>query len=617
MSCACPSCFKERGAKVGDKLYVKPEKIAIEGTLPPDLAESLKYGKFEVLKTETDNKSGEPSAMLKMPVGIGNKVKVNGQEVWGWFVFNEDLYGDEEPEKEAGKKPKEKHGASGSMSTQKFKCGDIITTKVSNLPSGVSEAELKKGFRVLGIDGTTLIVEVTSRKADSRTKYGPSTWHVSFSDAVLAKEHKIAVGDWVRLKNEFKYDLDRRLTENDHFHGYKILEIKGTQVTLEMPAARGYGYTDAKHPGKLLATIDISKVEAAPPMKHRKGDRIRVNEGCFPSRIASKWRRQAAEIVEVTGSFNYGFEYTLKLPDDTTMRVNEAQEIQLQKEGSSVSSEYKEGMKVKVDEEYRDDELPDSLSASAKGKAFKILQVTYDAVLVEMPKTCKEAEYDEDYKCRTWWVGKDYLEEVEEKMAKRERDDRSEMSFGERLAANAEAGAVRTVGRKLVCAVKAGILRALEASAKNDKMSDEQIASGMAMFTRFMESQLGNAMISASLGIAIQQLGPQLANYIEAFADDRVQNLADDMQAEGVAIVMEKVVDTALEHILPEVGEVLKGLPPKKKDKKVRVATETGGRKKKLVSIKVGNTEALAHSDEDEEEEEEEVQVPAARSRAA
>ena len=84
---------------------------------------------------------------------------------------------------------------------------------------------------------------------------------------------------------------------------------------------------------------------------------------------------------------------------------------------------------------------------------------------------------------------------------------------------------------------------------------------------------------------------------------------------------MEKVVDMVTEYILPDVADILKGLPPKKKDKKdskVRVATETGKTRRK--TIKVGGVEAhvdVEHDgNDDDEEEEEQIKVPA-RHKAA
>lgn len=595
-----------RNPKTGMNVRMKPEKAAERGVLPPELAESLKSGKFEVLKLQTENKTGRPSALLKMPEGVGEQQNVDGRKLWAWYVFNDDIM-EEEPEK----------GKPEVVSDPtKIKAGDVVkTTNYSEL--GYSEAQNKE-FRVLGIDGDRyLIIEALEGKGDLRSVCGTNTWRMTRATAILVKEYKFATGQYVKIKAEKLAEVSGKLNANDQLHGYKILEIRGTKAVVEVPPTRGVGYNDAKHPGKLVLELDLSKFEAAPPLKVRRGDKIKIKPDYIPARIPNRQKRQRMEVVEVLGDFN-GFEYNVKLPDGSTVRVNENKVILPNKE-AAVGSKFKKGMKVKVQEDYRSAELPESLSESARSKAFEVLEADEynDTVLVKMPKNCDECEWDEDRNCRVWYVGKAYLED---NMTKRGSNnggsERSEMGFGERLAANAEKGAIKTVGRKLTKAVKSGILRALEAGAKADKMDDSQIASGLAMFTRFMETEFGNAMVSAAIGMAIQQAAPQLANYIEAFADDRVQDLADEMQSDGVATVMESIIDVALEHILPEVGEVLKGLPPKKSSKKVRVATETAAsKKKKKETISVGKHEVEIETDEDDEEEEE-IKVPAKHSRA-
>lgn len=604
-----------RNPKVGMFVKVKPDKAVEPGLLPVELAANLRLGSFEIIKCQPD-KSGKPGSALKMPDGIGESFTVNGRQQWAWFVYDDDIAEEEE----------EKKGPKAVSAPYTFKAGDIVkSTYLADLGSRFTDAENKKGFRILGADGSYLVIEVPEGKGELRDSLGRHTLKIRSDRAALVKEFKFEKGAWVKVKYEHQAELSGRLNAFDHNqHGFRILEIRGTKAVLEMPPDRACGVTDSKHPGKLVHLVELSKLEGAIPLQYRRGDKIRIKSEHLPYSLTEQQKRQKMEIVEVSGYIG-SLEYTVKLPNGQRNRYSEGRCLHPNKE-AKVNSKFKKGMKVKVQEAYLNAELPDSMSDAAKRKAFEVLEADEydDQVLIKVPNNIDEADESEEYGCRVWYVGKAYLEE-NTKMSKRNRDgvERSDMGFGERLAANAEKGAVRTVGRKLVCAVKAGILRALEASAKTDKMSDEQIASGLAMFTRFMESQLGNAMISASLGIAIQQLGPQLAQYIDAFADDRVQDLADDMQAEGVAIVMEKVIDTALEHILPEVGEVMKGLPPKKKTK-VRVATETAKTKTKRKLVKVGNVEAYAdvehHGDSDEEEdeeEEEEIKLPARHAKAA
>lgn len=599
-----------RNPKVGMNVKVKPDKAIEPGLLPVELAESLRLGKFEIIKCQSD-KSGRPGSALKMPEGIGEPFTINGRQTWAWFVYDDDIAEEEE----------EKKSPKAVSAPYTFKVGDTVKSNyLADLGSKFTDAENKKGFRILGVDSSYLIIEVAEGKGELRDSFGKNTMKIRTDRAALVKEFKFEKGAYVKLKYEHLGELSSRLTSFDHnVHGFRILEIRGTKAILEMPINRGCGVTDAKHPDKLVAAVELSKLEGTVPLVYRRGDKIRVKADYLPYSLTDSQKRQKMEIIEVSGYIG-SLEYTVKMPNGTNQKFGEGRCLYPNKEASKVDSKFKKGMKVKVQEDYRNAELPDSMSDAAKQKAFEVLEADEynDQVLIKVPNNVEEADESEEYGCRVWYVGKAYIEE-NGKMSKRERNgvDRSEMTFSDRAAASLEKGAIKTVGRKLTNAVKAGLLRGLEASALAEGTDSAEIQSGLKMFKSFMESNMGNALISSLIGLAIQQGAGHLAQYVEAFEDPRVQDLADEMTSEGAAIVMEKVVDMVTEYILPDVADILKGLPPAKKvtkkDTKVRVATTTSAKKKGV--MKLAGHEVEIEGDGDEEEEEE-IKVPA-KHRAA
>lgn len=613
--------MKMRNPKVGMNVKVKPEKAVEPGLLPVELAESLRLGKFEIIKCQSD-KSGKPGSALKMPEGIGEAFTVNGRQTWAWFVYDDDIAEEEE----------EKKGPKAVSAPYTFKVGDTVkSTYLADLGSKFTDAENKKGFRILGVDGSYLIIEVAEGKGELRDSFGKNTMKIRTDRAALVKEFKFEKGAYAKLKYEHQGELSSRLNSFDHnIHGYRILEIRGTKAILEMPKNRACGVSDAKHPDKLVATVELSKLEGTVPLVYRRGDKIRVKADHLPYSLTDSQKRQKMEIVEVSGYMG-SLEYTVKMPNGQTQKFGETRCLYPNKEASKVDSKFKKGMKVKVQEDYRNAEFPDSMSDAAKQKAYEVLEASddeYNQVLIKVPDSVDEADESEEYGCRVWYIGKAYIEE-NVKMSKRERNgvDRSEMTFSDRAAASLEKGAIKTVGRKLTNAVKAGLLRGLEASALAEGTDSAEIQSGLKMFKSFMESNMGNALISSLIGLAIQQGAGHLAQYVEAFEDPRVQDLADEMTSEGAAIVMEKVVDMVTEYILPDVADILKGLPPKKKETtKKRIHTETAKPKTKRKLVKLGNgvsayADVEHHGDDDseeeDEEEEEEIKVPAHRAKAA
>lgn len=611
-SCGSPNCNlcpKESVPAIGSRIFLKPEKIAKEGTLPPNLSEAEKNGSFKIL--QSDNSEVELSFFLEMPVGKGRPMVVNGQDKYVWAVYLSDI----QEEKSSSPAHKDKEKKEETMNA--IRGGDIIkTTTPNSLSLGVSKEDNEKGFRVLGVDDKGIYVDIPNNKGDLRPQYGSSTNLIEPKNAVVVQKHKLKVGDHVRIPRKNRSsDLPRNLNESDHFHGFKILGIDGKVLVLEVP--RDLGLRDSKYPGKSVCRVAEDAVELAPPMKARKGDKVRVKKDYIPRGIPKQFHDQDVEVVEVVGDdFRY-LEWQVRWPDGTVNTFSESRldfpvdtknskkktsKVSSKTQEESVSSEssnFKEGMKVKIRDRSKH-ALPDSFSDKERDKSFKILSIDEDddQVFLEMPKNCKEAEYDDEFECRVWSMGLSDLEETN--MAK------SRGTVTERFVANAEKGAVKAVGRKLTKATKAGILRAADAAARAQGMNEGQVAAGIQMFTAFMESEFGNAFVSGLLGMALAHLAPQLP--VPALQDERLQDLADEMSSEGSAIVMEKVVDMVMTYIAPGFSDILQGLPPKKEVTKVRVATEGKAKSKKKGSMKIGNHEVEVEGEHEAEAEEEAVE---------
>jgi len=604
MACACADCFRITGPSLGMKVHVKPEKLLVKGTLPPDLGESAKVGKFEIVDLQMDNRTNRPSAALKMPNGIGNEMTVDGSKVWAWFVYNDDIFGEEDPTKKPTHQEAPKPVAKPSVATAvktAFKPGDIVEIKDNTTVDYISAEGNKKGFLVLGLDSYgNLILDTGTEKGDSRGDYGRRTTRVSAMNATLVKEAKVKVGDYLRAKPGQRGNFSGAVTQGDHNIGFKLLEIRGDNAVLETPSNKSYGSIDSKHSGVRVQMIPLSVLDIAPPMVCRVGDSVRVDTQHIPSRISRKLARQKMKVLEIVGSHE-SFEYTIRLPDGSSYRILDNKLAKNKEEGAVAS--IKNGMKIRIQEAYRDSELPDSLTTSVKAGLFEVVDTDYDSICVKLPKNCTDAEVDSDYGCKVWWVNKNYVEE--KTMTKRERGesaDRTGMGFMERSALNVEKGAIKTVGRKLTKAVKGGILRAAEAAGKSNGMDESQLNAGLKMFTVFMEGEFGGALVSTLLGIALAQGAPHLAGMFPVFDDDRVEDMADDMQSEGMAVVMEKAIDLAMTYIAPDIANIFQGLPPKKsevKNKKVRIATDSKAKKKD--TMKVGKHD-VAMPDVEEEE---------------
>ena len=84
-----------------------------------------------------------------------------------------------------------------------------------------------------------------------------------------------------------------------------------------------------------------------------------------------------------------------------------------------------------------------------------------------------------------------------------------------------------------------------------------------------METEIGNALISLLIGVVLTKIpNEQILN------NTHVQNIADELQADGFAIAGEQIFDTIFAGMIPELLPILQGKSATKKIKKTRVKVE-------------------------------------------
>lgn len=606
------------------QLYLKRDRALKEGILPPELSDAVKLGMFKVVALDEANSK---SAALAMPGNAGIPLPINGKTTQVWWVHNTDLYGENQPrteEKASTDKSNTSTADPASTKTQpQIKAGDIVKLKDrSYLPSSISQEEHERGFRVVNCSYSNVVIELPNGKGDLRESSGKSTYAVRTEKVSLHKSYKFKIGDYVRVLSTGRGNLYSSLSSSDYFHGFKILGWDDKEVVLEMPPGKGNQGT-GKYSGKTIRKISREYIEYAPDMDYRVGDKIKLKRSYIPDRIPKKDRWKKAEITEVLGDFG-GFRYTLKLSDGTKITATSDKfDVNVKNDSeqeNSMGFKFKKGMKVSIKEDRKYD-LPDALDSKARSGTFEVLDFDErdDDVVLKMPSSCNDAEFDSEYNCRVWHIDVNAIE-VKGSQGKTEgksmakKIDRSSAGFVERLQANAEQGAIKTAGRKLTKMAKAAILGGLESIGRKHGMDENQISSGLKLFQAFMESENGSAVISTFIGQVLAHGAPKLPFPI--FQDERIQDLADEMSSEGMAIVMEGLVNVVLENFAPSLGAILEGLPPKKETAPAKPAKKSAAKKKKKSTVQVGKHEIEVEEDDDDEDEKEVVQVAAHRARA-
>jgi hypothetical protein len=352
-----------------------------------------------------------------------------------------------------------------------------------------------------------------------------------------ASTHTFKVGDIVRPLECHRNILDSRLTDTHHSIGYPVLKVSTGQLTLELPSNIGnwnWAYS------KYTNVIPVSYTELV---------------------------KDSNDVVKFEDSKN----------------VTESKH-------SDNVPQFKIGDKVLISEEAEFPNLIDKKLKNLTEKSFEIIKISAGLIAVKFPDDCYEAIYDASAECRIWWFEPKFIKEYKKKM----ETSKNRGGFMERRKSNVGKGLLKASGRKLTKITKAGILRAIEAAATANGMDGAQVQAGLKMVTFFMESEFGTAFISALLALGINFAPSTNLSFLQ---DERLQDLADEMESDGSAIVMEKLFEIATQYIAPGLMEVIQGLPAveKKEIAKVRIKAETKPTTKKK--------RAPAHDEEDEDEE--------------
>lgn len=147
-----------------------------------------------------------------------------------------------------------------------------------------------------------------------------------------------------------------------------------------------------------------------------------------------------------------------------------------------------------------------------------------------------------------------------------------------------ESAAYRVASTQLTNGVKAGILLAFK-----DKGMDE---TKLSVVKEIFESEFGNALISVAIGYGLTY-APHISE------DDRVKRLAGEFRVQGMAIVGNEVIGTAVQYLMPAFNSALQALPPAStmlpealQSKKTRVAEDADEGEEVDVEEESGKTHA-------------------------
>lgn len=159
---------------------------------------------------------------------------------------------------------------------------------------------------------------------------------------------------------------------------------------------------------------------------------------------------------------------------------------------------------------------------------------------------------------------------------KEEADMTTKTSILDTLKDRSIKGAYRAAGRNITRGTRNGIISMMKA-----KGADEGT---LGLVTMFLETEFGEALISGAIGSALPNI-PMLKD------DARVQVLAEELQVEGTAVLMDAILKEVSAYLLPALVDALKTLPAVEEAERVRI-------------------EAAAEKEEEEKEDAEEVVKP-------
>ena len=178
-------------------------------------------------------------------------------------------------------------------------------------------------------------------------------------------------------------------------------------------------------------------------------------------------------------------------------------------------------------------------------------------------------EFADGYK--VWYIeGEEYTEaEFNKKILKHnnfkswsftdikgEKKMNKDNGFMDMVKSDLENAAYRVAATQMNKAVKAGIIKILESKGLEGPKA--------AAAAEMLDTEIGSAMVALLLGYGLKY-APKISE------DTRAIKLSEEFRVKGMETVGNEVVGSLMEHLLPEVMNVLASLPETKADEKVRV----------------------------------------------
>lgn len=127
------------------------------------------------------------------------------------------------------------------------------------------------------------------------------------------------------------------------------------------------------------------------------------------------------------------------------------------------------------------------------------------------------------------------------------------------LKSDGKDAGLRIAGTQVIKAAKTAILKMLQSkNINNDHIN---------AVSKFLDSELGSAALSATVGMAF--------NYIPPFKNDkRAQSLAKEFRVSGIAFAGNLLADSALENLMTMANNLFENLPAPKEKVRILVPSQ-------------------------------------------
>ena len=162
----------------------------------------------------------------------------------------------------------------------------------------------------------------------------------------------------------------------------------------------------------------------------------------------------------------------------------------------------------------------------------------------------------EDYK----WADGTICEPGGRKLDGTQKESVMTNSFMDMIKSDVENAAYRVAATQMSNVVKRGLIKILESKGLEGPKA-EAVA-------EMLNTEIGSAMVSMLLGYGLKY-APKISE------DPRAMKLSEEFRVKGMETIGNEVIGSLMEHLLPEVMNVLSSLPEAKADEKIRVNNES------------------------------------------